>query len=149
MAGWIVTEAQVRAREGDAALVAIKPHSPCGNCDPQTGCRALALSRAFARPDRLFRVEGAALCRIGQAVEVAIPEGTLWRAGWQAYGLPTLALIAGAAIGEYLAPAAWQPWAAVGGAVLSMLLASLTWRRPPASFPRVLPAASTDDDAAR
>ncbi|WP_255989998.1 SoxR reducing system RseC family protein [Chitinolyticbacter albus] len=128
MTGWIVTEAKVQAREGDTVLVALRPHSPCGHCEPQTGCRALALSRAFAHPQRLFRCHSSSACA-GDAVRLAIPDGTLWRAAWWAYGVPTLALLLGAAAGEYLAPRAWQPWSAVSFALLALALASLGWRR--------------------
>jgi sigma-E factor negative regulatory protein RseC len=100
----IETEAQVLRLEGEHAWVKIKPHTPCGQCDPKTGCKAAAVSRLFAQSQQGFRVKNPLASQVGDLVVVAVEEQTLLKSAIWAYGVPLLLLITGAAAGQWFAP---------------------------------------------
>ena len=52
----IEAEARVLRCDGEQAWVELRPHTPCGHCDPQRGCRSLSLARAFHTGQSAFAV---------------------------------------------------------------------------------------------
>ncbi|WP_293934703.1 SoxR reducing system RseC family protein [Iodobacter sp.] len=100
----IETEAQVIRVDGRHAWVKIKPHTPCGQCDPKTGCKSVAVSRLFAQAQEGFRVQSPLSSKAGDLVTVAVAEQQLLKTAVWAYGVPLLLLIAGAALGQWLMP---------------------------------------------
>ncbi|AZN36420.1 SoxR reducing system RseC family protein [Iodobacter ciconiae] len=100
----IETEAQVLRLDGGYAWVKIKPHTPCGQCDPETGCKSVAVSRLFSRSQDGFRVKNPLSSKVGDLVTVAVEEQMLLKSAVWAYGVPLLLLIAGAAAGQWLVP---------------------------------------------
>ncbi|MDC7715441.1 SoxR reducing system RseC family protein [Vogesella sp. LYT5W] len=96
------TEAQVVSCQGGEAMVRPTPHSPCGQCDPQHGCRSLSLARMFVLREPLFRVRNPAAAGIGDKVIVAVHERALLVSTGLLYCLPLLALLVGAVLGRTL-----------------------------------------------
>ncbi|STQ90933.1 SoxR reducing system RseC family protein [Iodobacter fluviatilis] len=115
----IETEAQVQRLDGAHAWVKIKPHTPCGRCDPETGCKAMALSRMFAQSQDGFKVKNPLSFKAGDWVIVAVEEQMLLKSAVWAYGVPLLLLIAGAAAGQWLVPQ--SPVSAVLGGVFGFV----------------------------
>jgi sigma-E factor negative regulatory protein RseC len=100
----IETEAQVIRIDGLHAWVKIKPHTPCGQCDPKTGCKSVAVSRMFSQTQEGFRVQNPLSSKAGDLVTVAVEEQQLLKTAAWAYGVPLLLLIVGAALGQWLLP---------------------------------------------
>ena len=129
--GWVRTEAE----------------AGCARCAAGQGCGSGTLGRLIG--DRLTRVEVASEepLRAGALVEIGIDERVLSLAAAVVYGVPLLALLAGAAIGASLG----TDVAAAGGALLGLLAGSLVARRfaralaPQALRPRVLRALAADE----
>ena len=96
------TEAQVVSLHGGEAMVRPTPRSPCGQCDPQHGCRSLSLARMFVLREPLFRVRNPTAAGIGDKVIVAVHERALLVSTGLLYGLPLLGLLAGAVLGRAL-----------------------------------------------
>ncbi len=91
----------------------------CGRCQEEGGCGGNNIGRMFCGAPRTFRVLNPGKAIVGQSVRVAVPEGAVRRGALAAYGLPLLALFAGAIGGSALA--------GEGGAIvgaLACLLAS-------------------------
>ena len=96
----IETEARVLSVEPGFAWVEPRPHSPCGQCHPEHGCRSLQMARMFALREPRFRVLDPLGVAPGQRVNIAVPESGLLRSAGMLYVLPVLALIAGAMFGS-------------------------------------------------
>lgn len=120
----IETEAQVSRAEQDYAWVVIRPHSPCGHCDPITGCKSVAISRMFGSAQQEFRVRNSVHAQAGDLVHVAVPEQTLLRSALWAYGVPLLLLLLGAMLGRL----GDQEWMAMLGAGLGLMAGFLVLR---------------------
>lgn len=114
----IEIEAWVERNEGHHAWVKIQPHTPCGHCDPEQGCKTVALSRLFGGGNALHKVENPLLAQPGERVKVGVDERLLLRTAIWAYGIPVVLLIVGAAIGQVAAPAGQNIATSVLGAVL-------------------------------
>lgn len=124
----IETEAQVIRLEEEKAWVRIKPHKPCGQCDPEKGCKSVALSRMFGTQQD-FCVGNGLGAKPGELVKVAIGEGILLKTALWAYGLPVFLLIAGAALGQWLAPVVWASAVSIVCGVIGLLSGLLLLRR--------------------
>lgn len=97
----IETQAQVIRTEGAHAWIRIRPHSPCGNCDPQTGCKSVAITRMFGQAQDSYRVSNPIAAQNNDLVMVAIAEDALLKTALWAYGLPMLLLLLGASMASY------------------------------------------------
>ncbi|GAA5785462.1 hypothetical protein YWS52_17840 [Chitiniphilus shinanonensis] len=140
MAGWIETDAQVERVSGRHAWVTIRPHAPCGHCDPATGCKAVALSRLFDQAQRGFRVENDLDAQPGERVRVGVADRALLSAALSGYGVPLAALLGGALLGSWLVPSSWREVGAIVGATFALTAAFLWLKRraPRAAEPRIL-----------
>lgn len=109
----IETPARVIRVESDYAWVEPKPHKPCGLCDPESGCRTLAIARLFSRSGQSFRVLNALGAQQGDWVTVAVPERGVLYAACLMYMLPLCGLFFGALLGGI-----WSDiWSAIGGGI--------------------------------
>nr|WP_200917344.1 SoxR reducing system RseC family protein [Jeongeupia sp. HS-3] len=104
----------------------IRPHTPCGNCDPQTGCRSVAISRMFGQAQQHYRVNNPLGAKEGEYVKVAVAERTLLQSALWAYGLPLLVMLLGAVLGRLIDPV--SPLGEVLGAALGFG-AAFAWLR--------------------
>ncbi len=103
-------EAVVVEISGGAVWVEVPGRAPtCGSCKTTDACQG-GLLGVSAGPRR-YRLENRIGARVGDHVQLAVAEGTLWRAALASYVLPLLLAIAGAVIGQSLAG---DTWAAVG-----------------------------------
>lgn len=124
----IESEAVVVRVDQDHAWVRIRPHTPCGNCDPETGCKTVAMTRLFSGNKQEFCVRNPLDARSGDLVRVAIADGTLLQSALWGYGVPLVALLAGAALGHFVFSSDMATLAgAAAGIAMALLL--LKYRR--------------------
>ena len=113
----------VIASDGDYAIVRMD-ETGCGRCHEVGGCGGKNIGQMFCSAPRTFRVLNHGHSAIGDHVKVTIPEGVVKRSAALAYGLPLLALFAGAFVGS----AAAGETGAMIGAALGLLCAWLVLR---------------------
>jgi sigma-E factor negative regulatory protein RseC len=126
----IEAEARVLRCEGEQAWVELRPHTPCGHCDPQRGCRSLSLARAFHTGQSAFAVSNPLSAQAGDWVVVAARADSVRHSALLLYGVPLAALLAGALLGAPLG----EGWSmALSGLGLAASLLALAWhaRRAP------------------
>ncbi len=121
----IESEAVVLRVEHKHAWVKIRPHTPCGNCDPETGCKTVAMTRLFSRNKQEFCVDNPVDAQPGDLVYVAVADGVLLKGALLGYGMPLMGLLAGAAIGQLLFVDILGDFAALLGAILGVCAAML------------------------
>lgn len=73
----------------------------CGRCDEPGGCRSVQVAHAFGGPEKVFALPMNFPVKVGDKVVISIPEGAPLTAALAAYGLATLLLLVGAAIGSF------------------------------------------------
>ena len=81
----------------------------CGSCRTADACQEGFLG--LSAGPRRYRLDNRIGARVGDRVQLAVADGTVWRAALASYVLPLLLAIAGAVIGQSLAG---DGWAAVG-----------------------------------
>jgi sigma-E factor negative regulatory protein RseC len=114
----IVSDAQVERCEGTLAWVSIRPHTPCGHCDPKTGCKSVAITRLFGAAQQSYQVKNTLGAKPNDWVKVAVNEGVLLSTALWAYGFPLLLLIVGALIGSALgSPARAEVFSLLGALI--------------------------------
>lgn len=106
-------QAVVRLVDAGEALVEVA-QGGCGRCHEKGGCGGQQLTQMFCSGPRQYRVDNAIGAAIGDRVTVAVAPGSLRQSANLAYGLPVLALVAGALAGGALAG---DGGAMLGGAV--------------------------------
>lgn len=132
--------------------------STCNACSLRQGCGHGLLERIHEGQRGLIRVlprEGDATdCKVDDQVRISIPESLLLRGSLLLYVLPLLTLLAGAALGAVLSPAAADPAAMLGAALgLVLGLAVVRWhafrhRDDPAMHPQLLAVLPRSDTPA-
>lgn len=113
--------ASVVRTSGSVAWVRAERPAGCGRCAEVGGCASQRLSRLLGGAPRTIRVENSFGARSGERVTLSIPEGAMAGASLAAYGIPLLALLAGAVAGGAIAPGAHADLAAAGGAAAGLL----------------------------
>lgn len=106
--------------KGDYAWVRIEAAAPaCGGCEKRGGCptssTGTVLDGLAGDRERLLCLPNAIRARAGDAVVVCAADGVVLRAAGLLYGLPLLAALAGALLGQ-----AW--FDSEAGALLGMVL---------------------------
>lgn len=126
----IVSDAQVERCEGELAWVSIRPHTPCGHCDPKTGCKSVAITRLFGAAQQSYQVKNTLGAKPNDWVKVAVNDGVLLSTALWAYGFPLLLLIVGALMGSALASPARAEVFSLLGAVIGFAASFfiLRWR---------------------
>ena len=111
---------RVVAVEADGVWVETIRQSTCGSCAAQKGCGHGLMNRISDGHRSLIRaIPGrleAAACQVDDEVRIAIPEEVILRGSLVVYVLPLLAMLAGAALGAGLYPAAGDLGAVLGAA---------------------------------
>lgn len=108
---------------GDAALVQPLDGGGCGHCSSEGGCGSGTLSKVFCgdKP-RSFHVRNEACARVGDEIQIALPDGVLLRGAVKMYVLPLILLLAGGFSGVYLAgDTVLRDVYAVAGAVVGLV----------------------------
>lgn len=114
----IEQEARVRAVDGDIAEVVVMRQSSCGSCQAKSGCGTALVGDLFPNREMALRLANTQQAQAGDRVLVGLPEAALQVAALLLYGLPLLAMIAGAIAGQWLAESlatAAEPAAIAGG----------------------------------
>ena len=109
--------------DGDYAIV-LMDETGCGRCHEEGGCGGNNLGKMFCNSPRTFRVANPGKARVGDRVKVVIAAGAVRRSAALAYGLPLLALFAGALGGSALG----GEQAAIAGALVGLLCSWLVLR---------------------
>jgi sigma-E factor negative regulatory protein RseC len=104
----------------------------CGHCDSEGGCGSGTLSKLFCSKPRHFKVRNEAGAKVGDEVQVSIPDGMLLRGALKMYVLPLVLLFVGAGAGVGLAGGvAMRDAYAVAGATIGLLLGFILARLLP------------------
>lgn len=89
---------EVVANDDGGIWVQSQQRSACDSCQARSGCGQQALTK-LGRPVRVW-VPTQEIFNIGQAIMVELPQGGLALSAIMLYGIPLLALIFGAALGQ-------------------------------------------------
>lgn len=115
------TRAIVIKLEGREAVVESLQGGGCGACGSQ-GCGSGKLAEAFCVRPRQFRALNEVNAQVGEEVEISVKDGALVRSALTLYGMPLVALFAGAVLGTYgAAGAAGSDEGAAVGALAGLL----------------------------
>ena len=115
---------EVVAVEPDAVWVETLRQSTCGSCAAQKGCGHGLLNRLGSGRRHYIRVLPGSVqpgeCRVGDSVEIALPESVILQGSLMVYLIPLLAMLAGAALAAGQWPA--SDLVALGGAAAGFAL---------------------------
>lgn len=120
---------RVVALEADTAWVETERQSSCGSCSAK-GCGTGALARVVGARTQRVRVANGIGAGVGDTIALGLREDALLRGSLAVYIVPLVAMLAGALLGEAVAPqwaASPDAMAAFGG--VSGLLLGLWWLR--------------------
>lgn len=118
--------------EGEDASVQPLDTGGCGHCSSEGGCGSGTLTKLFcSNKPRHFKVRNKAGAKVGDEVQVSVPDGVLLRGAMKMYILPLILLLAGGIAGANLAEEAGRDAYAVAGAVGGLLLGFILARLSP------------------
>lgn len=119
--------------EGDDASVQPVGTSGCGHCSTEGGCGSGTLTKMFcSNKPRHFTVSNKAQAKVGDEVQISIPDGVLLRGAAKMYMVPLVLLLIGGFLGASLAGGVdGRDAYAVAGAVCGLLLGFVLARLSP------------------
>ncbi len=123
----IEEQALVIGVEGDSAMLEIVRRSPCGLCGQTRGCGVSVFGRLLGHRNNVFKAVNILNARIGDHVVVGVDEKALLASSLMVYGIPLALLLAGAAVGTWLAPTGGDVWPLAGAGL--GLSVGLLWLR--------------------
>lgn len=129
------TVAQV---DGDYAVVTMD-QTGCGRCHEDGGCGGNNLGNLLCRTPRSVRVANPGHARVGDRVHIAVADGALRRGAMLAYGVPLLALLAGALAGSTAGGESGAIVGALGGLSAAWLVLRLRTRHGKLTDPQAHP----------
>lgn len=141
--------ARVVARDAERLTLVISPPENCRRCARGNGCGAGVLARLFSRGDTRIVVPARPALSDSDWVRVGLDPKQLARAASLHYGLPLAGFLAGAVIGQAVAPeAAYRDLAALALGLAGFMLAAgwVSGRFRPAWNPAVERLSCTDGD---
>lgn len=113
----------LRVEGGQVWLKVADVGGGCGRCDEPGGCRSLQITQAFGAPRGEFVLPLSVPVQVGDRVLISIPDGAPLSAALASYGLATVLLVLGAAIGNGLAESGAGDQFALAGAGAGLALA--------------------------
>lgn len=121
--------------DGDEASVQPLSTGGCGHCNSEGGCGSGSLSKLFcSQKPRHFKVSNEVHAKVGDEVQVSIPDGVLLRGAMKMYVFPLILLLAGSIAGVGMAgESAGHDVYAATGAVIGLLLGFILARLAPGS----------------
>ena len=119
--------------QGEDASVQPIGTGGCGHCDSEGGCGSSTLTKVFcSNKPRHFSVRNEAHAKVGDEVQVSIPDGVLLRGAMKMYVLPLILLLIGGIAGVGLAAdTAGRDVYAVSGASAGLVLGFILARLSP------------------
>jgi sigma-E factor negative regulatory protein RseC len=121
--------------EGEDASVQPLSTGGCGHCDSEGGCGSGSgtLTKMFcSNKPRHFKVRNEAHAKVGDEVQVSVPDGVLLRGAMKMYMFPLILLLVGGFAGMNLAAdVAGHDVYAAAGAVAGLLLGFVLARLSP------------------
>lgn len=115
--------------DNDAAKLEIVRRTPCGICGQTRGCGISIWGRLFGHKPNIFKAVNQINAKVGDSVIVGIEEQALLTSSMTVYGIPLVAMLAGALIAGALFAGEVSGHAdrnAVIGAVLGLVF-GLLW----------------------
>ncbi len=105
----------------------------CGHCDSEGGCGSSTLTKVFcSSKPRQFTVRNEVSAKVGDEIQVSLPDGVLLRGAIKMYVLPLILLLVGGIAGVDMASdGAGRDAYAVAGAVIGLLLGFVLARLSP------------------
>jgi sigma-E factor negative regulatory protein RseC len=105
----------------------------CGHCDSEGGCGSSTLTKLFcSNKPRHFKVRNEARAKVGDEVQVSIPDGVLLRGAVKMYVVPLILFLFGGLAGVTAThEAALRDAYAVAGAIIGLLLGFILARLAP------------------
>ena len=110
----------------DAAMLEIVRRTPCGLCGQSRGCGISIWGRLFGHKPNIFKAVNQINAKVGDSVIVGIEEQALLTSSMTVYGIPLVAMLAGALLAGGLFAADHTDRNAVIGAVIG-LVSGLLW----------------------
>lgn len=110
----------------DAAMLEIVRRTPCGLCGQSRGCGISIWGRLFGHKPNIFKAVNQINAKVGDSVIVGIEEQALLTSSMTVYGIPLVAMLAGALLAGGLFAAGHADRNAVIGAVIG-LVSGLLW----------------------
>jgi sigma-E factor negative regulatory protein RseC len=115
----------VRTGDGKVWVRLLEHHGGCGRCDEPGGCHAPKLTEMFRGRGRTFAVDDPFGLHVDEQVRIVIDDGMPLRAALASYGLGTMLVLGGAALGVWLTPAARTDLGAAMGLALGVAVTML------------------------
>jgi sigma-E factor negative regulatory protein RseC len=110
----------------DAAMLEIVRRTPCGLCGQSRGCGISIWGRLFDHKPNIFKAVNQINAKVGDSVIVGIEEQALLTSSMTVYGIPLVAMLAGALLAGGLFAAGHADRNAVIGAVIGLVF-GLLW----------------------
>jgi sigma-E factor negative regulatory protein RseC len=110
----------------DAAMLEIVRRTPCGLCGQSRGCGISIWGRLFGHKPNIFKAVNQINAKVGDSVIVGIEEQALLTSSMTVYGIPLVAMLAGALLAGGLFAAGHADRNAVIGAVIGLVF-GLLW----------------------
>ncbi|OIQ86966.1 SoxR reducing system protein RseC [mine drainage metagenome] len=110
----IEEQALVVGIEQDRVLLEIVRRTPCGLCGQTRGCGISVWGRMLGHRNNVFQAVNQIDAKIGDQVVVGVEEKALLASSLAVYGVPLLLVLAGAALGTWLASSAGDAWPLAG-----------------------------------
>lgn len=115
--------------EEDFAWVDVSVAQGCGRCHEPGGCGGVNIARPFAAATQAVRVRNDIRALPGESVGVLIDDGVPLKAALSVYGWPIVGVLAGAAVGVWMASPGSVDLLATVGAAAGGTVAALLGRR--------------------
>lgn len=122
--------------QGEDASVRPIGTGGCGHCNSEGGCGSSTLTKMFCSDKpRQFKVRNEVSAKVGDEIQVSIPDGVLLRGAMKMYVLPLILLLVGGIAGSSLAggETVGRDAYAVAGAVIGLLLGYILARLSPSA----------------
>ena len=110
----------------EMAMLEVIRRKPCGLCGQTRGCGVSMWGRLFRHRPRIFKALNRIDAKVGDFVIVGVEEQALLRSSLLVYGVPLLALLAGAIIASLGWGGEHRDASALIGAVLGLVV-GLLW----------------------
>jgi sigma-E factor negative regulatory protein RseC len=118
----------VRVEAGRAWVRLIEGQSGCGRCHEPGGCGGTQLTDIFKGRSREYLLDDPLGLVPGERVKLVIGADVPLRMALSSYGLGTVLILLGGAVGAWLSPTAWVDLGVGVGAVVGGVLAGVNYR---------------------